>query len=280
VVADDFGDQLDAASGEYLAARLRRRAGQVWLTSRRSEVTQTFQPEELVRLTCRSGQREQYQLAITSDKKARVRRRQLNHLLASAMSASTVVLLEGPHDLEAYKAVAQRLHIEERITPPSAYGMRLVAASAASGEGGKEALPRLAQLATELGFAVRVVLDHDKPGGDVDLIDELSKFAEMIVRLPERAAVERALIDGLAVDDLRSTLQILNDAHELRIDLGTVTDDGLADKCVWALKQKNGLHQFFVEALPSGVFPPLARTVLKELKKEIPAVPLVELEDV
>lgn len=29
VLADDFGDQLDAASGEYLAARLRRRSGQL-----------------------------------------------------------------------------------------------------------------------------------------------------------------------------------------------------------------------------------------------------------
>ena len=35
VLADDFGDDLDAASGEFLAAILRRASGQVWLSTRR-----------------------------------------------------------------------------------------------------------------------------------------------------------------------------------------------------------------------------------------------------
>jgi putative ATP-dependent endonuclease of the OLD family len=48
VLADDFGDQLDAASGEYLAARLRRQAGQLWLTTRHPEIPRAFDATELL----------------------------------------------------------------------------------------------------------------------------------------------------------------------------------------------------------------------------------------
>jgi len=47
VLADDFGDQLDAAAAEYLAARLRRRGGQLWLTTRRAEVITGFDASDL-----------------------------------------------------------------------------------------------------------------------------------------------------------------------------------------------------------------------------------------
>ena len=39
IVADDFGDGLDAAAAEHLAAILRAQASQVWLSTRRPEVT-------------------------------------------------------------------------------------------------------------------------------------------------------------------------------------------------------------------------------------------------
>ena len=46
VLADDFGDDLDAASAEFLAATLRRSSGQAWLSTRRSEVARAFDPTE------------------------------------------------------------------------------------------------------------------------------------------------------------------------------------------------------------------------------------------
>ena len=63
VLADDFGDQLDAASGEYVAARLRHRSGQLWLTTRQPEVLRAFDATELLRLTRRTGTREFFMLA-------------------------------------------------------------------------------------------------------------------------------------------------------------------------------------------------------------------------
>ncbi len=278
VLADDFGDQLDAASGEYLAARLRRRAGQLWLTTRQPEVPRAFDVAELLRLTRSRGIRQAFQLSEDADRKERVRRRHLSTLLSPAMSARTVVLLEGPHDMETYTAVSWRLFQKQRKAPLSAFGMRLVPASASGGEGGKQKLPQIAQLAVDLGLAVRVVLDHDKPGTDTQLIEELRPIAEVVVRLPERAAVERAIVDGLSPDVLRPVLDCLNDDHELSLDVASIEDAKLSERCIWALKQKGGLHRPFIDALPGEVAPPLASEVLKCLKAAAPADPLITLD--
>jgi len=278
VIADDFGDHLDAASGEYLAARVRHRAGQLWLATRQPEVPRAFEATELLRLTRSSGSRRAYQLSETPDRKERVRRRHLFTILGPAMSARTVVLLEGPHDMETYTTVSRRQFREEGKVPLSALGMRLVPASVGGGEGGKSELPKIAKLATELGLAVRIVLDHDKPGTDEDLIDELCEIAEMVVRLPERAAVERAIVDGLSSDELREALNSINDDHDLELDIDSIGDSDLAKKSVWALKQKGGLHRPFIDALPAGTTPPLAAAVLKQIKASSRAIPLITLD--
>lgn len=278
VIVDDFGDHLDAASGEYLASRLRRRAGQLWLTTRQPEVPRAFEATELLRLACSTGGRRAFQLSETPDRKERVRRRHLFTLLGPAMSARCVVLLEGPHDMETYSTLSRRQLRDENKAPLSAFGMRLVPASASGGEGGKQELPRIAKLAAELGLAVRIVLDHDKPGTDEDLIDELRGIAQMVVRLPERAAVERAIVDGLPQEELREALESINDDHDLKLDVDSVDDSELTEKCVWALKQKGGLHRPFIDALPAGSTPPLGAAVLKHIKASAPADPLITLE--
>jgi putative ATP-dependent endonuclease of the OLD family len=112
VLADDFGDQLDASATEYLASRLQQRKGQLWLSTRRSEAVSAFEATDLLRLTRHEGSRQQFQLSPTSDRKERGRRRYMSTLLAPAMSVRTVVLLEGPHDLEAYRALDRRRHRE------------------------------------------------------------------------------------------------------------------------------------------------------------------------
>lgn len=279
VIVDDFGDHLDAASGEYLAARLRRRAGQLWLTTRQPEVPRAFEATELLRLTRSKDGRKVFQLSTNPSRKERLRRRHLFTLLGPAMSARTVVLLEGPHDLETYSAVAQRQFINERKAPLSAYSIRLVPASAGGGEGGKQELPKIATLAAELGLAVRVVLDHDKPGTDKVILDELCQIAEMVIRLPERAAVERAIVDGLSVGSLREALNSINDDHELMIDVDSVEDDQVADRSIWALKQKGGLHRPFIDALPEEASPPLAAAVLNHLRSKARRTsPLIALD--
>lgn len=278
VVTDDFGDHLDAASGEYLAARLRRRAGQLWLTTRQPEVPRAFEATELLRLTRGTNRRQAFRLSESPDRKERVRRRHLFTLLGPAMTARTVALLEGPHDMETYTTVSQRQFRDESKAPVSAFGMRLVPASAGGGEGGKQELPKIARLAAELGLAVRIVLDHDKPGTDQDLIDELCAIAEMVVRLPEGVAAERAILAGLSFEEIRGALASINDDHELELDVESIDDNDLAERCVLALKNKGGLHRPFIDALPTGTTPPLAASVLKYLKARAPADPLIALD--
>ena len=133
VIVDDFADDLDAASAEYLAANLRRHVGQVWLSTRRPEALRAFRPEEVIRLTRSHGQRMQHQLTPTTDRKERGVRRQLQHLLLPAMSARTVAVLEGPHDAEGYGAIADRRLRVSGSAPPAAFGVRLVAPPGSDG---------------------------------------------------------------------------------------------------------------------------------------------------
>ena len=83
VLADDFGDDLDAASGEFLASVLRRTGGQVWLSTRRPEVVRAFDLTEVIRLTRSHGGRRHHQFAATTDKRAPLRasRRRVNRSL-------------------------------------------------------------------------------------------------------------------------------------------------------------------------------------------------------
>ncbi len=280
ILADDFGDQLDAAAVEYLAFRLRNRSGQVWLTTRRAEAVGAFEAAELLRLTRHTGTRLSFQLTEGADRKERLRRRHLSTLLAPAMSAPIVALVEGPHDHETYLAIDRRRATRFGKPPLSGRGIRLIRSSASGGEGGKSELPKLAKLAVALGFEVNVILDHDKPGTDDDLIAELRALCELVVRLPERVAIERAIVNGLSPDVLRQVLEVLNDEHELGLTVEDIDDD-LPAACVKALKQKGGLHRLFVDLLPRRVMPPLAENVLEQLGQAAPfGEPLITLTDV
>lgn len=269
VVVDDFGDDLDVAAAEYLAAKLRRDVGQLWLSTRRSETMRAFRPEQVVRLTRSHGERCQHQLSPTTDRKERGVRRQLQLLLSPVMTARTVVLMEGPHDVEGYGAVADRRLRVSGTAPPAAHGMRMVAP--AGGDGGKERLPRLAQLALDLGFHVRVVVDHDGVGKDAELLAELEALAEVVIRLPVKSAVERALVAGLSEEIIRDTLGWLSTEYGLGIDAATVSVADLHKTAAKALKAKGGLHQPWVDALPVTASPPIARAVLDAITAPPPA---------
>jgi hypothetical protein len=69
VLGDDFGDGLDAASAEHVAAVLRAQAAQVWLTTRRPEVARAFAPSELVRLGRKGGTRTHHVLLQPTDRR-------------------------------------------------------------------------------------------------------------------------------------------------------------------------------------------------------------------
>jgi hypothetical protein len=88
------------------------------------------------------------------------------------------------------------------------------------------------------------------------LLAELDGLAEQVIRLPERTAVERALARRLPADAQRAALSAVNDLYGLGLDVDDITDPDLEESIVKQLKQKNGLHQPFVAALPDGIVPP------------------------
>ncbi|MFC6356617.1 hypothetical protein [Luethyella okanaganae] len=279
VIIDDFGDSLDSASTDFMARLLSRSRNQIWLSSRRAEALGAFEPEHLIRLTRHSGALAVHQLAPTNDRRERVSRRYLPPILSGAMSSRTLILVEGPHDLEGYAALDRKRLADDSKVPLSARGAQIVAASTTGGDGGKSRLPILARLGVSLGFEVRVVVDSDKPGEDEDLINELVDVCDLVIVLPMRTAVERALVRGLPAETLRSVLDQLNEEHDLGLDLESVDDGDLEKVLVKALKQKGGLHRLYVPLLPKGEHPPIALDVLNALKAPLPTTTRIDISE-
>lgn len=276
VIADDFGDTLDASGAEHLALRLRRASRQIWISARRADALRAFKPEEVIRLTRSHGSRTQHRLAPTSDRKVRRARRDLLPHLLAACTSRTVVLVEGPHDVEGLEAVARRLVWLDRDEGDlSSRSMRLLSASGETG--GKDSLANLARLAGELGFHVRAVVDNDSPGTDDDLYDELEGLTEQLIVLPERTAIERALVFGLDAPALRKAVRGLVSGYGLvpsdwglphLCDLDQTDAPALAQAVLRkkVLKRSPGLHAPWVQSLPAGELPPIAVSVLRALR--------------
>lgn len=256
VIADDFGDTLDAPSAEHLAHRLRRAADQVVLTTRRPEVIRAFAPAELVRLTRSRGERESHRLTAT-DKHGRLSRQLVLEGLLSAISCEIVILVEGPLDAEGYGTIAKRLaETDKAPLSLAAHKARLLAPPGS--DGGKTRLAAMAVVARELGFTVRAVVDNDKrDDGNLDRIEEVS---EAVILLPSRYAVEAALVRGLTPQVVRAAVDELVDSGELN-ERPDVPDEQLADVLVESVLKKQRLHGPWAQAIKSR--PPVACRVIE-----------------
>lgn len=244
VLADDFGDQLDAAAAEHLAALLRARSGQLWLSTRRPDIARAFEPGELVRLVRRSGVRTCHQLAKITDRKALTAMRQLHTQLLAAMTAPTVAITEGPHDVAVYSMVDRRY--PPSWLPLSAYGVRLVAAGTGQ-DGGIDQIPRVADLARRLGFRVLAVIDRDKDG--VQATGQLIKIqaaCDIVIRLP-KGAIERAMLAGIGLDKIAAASATLTAYGIPDPVAGRVDESAVTDLC--KVIHKQGLHEQLLDAL-------------------------------
>jgi hypothetical protein len=262
VVADDFGDQLDVGAAEFLAGELRRACAQVWLSTRRPEAARAFPVTEVARVTRHGGQRRLHQVKPPADRNELLALRQLHMQLLPAMSARAVAVLEGPHDLAALTAVCEQFARPAGVPAPAAFGVRLIAAS--FGEGGHGAVPKVCQLARQLGFRVVAALDFDEAGAGADLsFATAQQAADEVVRLPEGFAIEKALTHGIPRDVLLRVLTQLSSTWQLSLQgLEQASDKDLQAAAVRALKQKSGLHAQFVELLPPSSPPVVALELL------------------
>lgn len=260
VLADDFGDHLDGATAEHLAGMLRAVSGQLWMSSRRSEVARAFEPYELVRLTRHGGARAAHTLETTPDRKAVAALRHLNSQLLPALTAPTVAITEGPHDLTVY-SLADRRRAPASL-PLSAYGVRLISADNGSG-GGTGQVGRVARLARQLGFRVVALLDGATKWDD-SVLPAIEAECDVVVRLPSGVAVEAAIVSGVDEGLLRTAAATLTE-WGISDPLEGVEDGSVAKALIKPL-HNHGLHGPFLEALitEAGV-PPLVTAALDAL---------------
>ncbi len=244
VLGDDFAEGLDAATGEHLASALRARAGQVWLATRRPEAARAFAPSELIRLTRRGGKRAHHVLPEPADRKDVALRRLLHSQLLPALTAPTVAITEGPHDLTTYSR-ADRARGAGAL-PLSAFGVRLISADSGSG-GGIGQIPRVAELAHQMGFRVIALIDHDKPKAATTTLPPIEQACDFVVRLPAGMAVEGAILGGVDVAKLRAAAAVLPDYAVTDPTVGV--NDANVTKDLAQLLHDKGLHEQFLDAL-------------------------------
>ncbi len=259
VLGDDFGDGLDAATAEHLAAVLRAGSGQVWLTTRRPEVARAFAPGELVRLSRSSAGRTHHLVPEPTDKKEVALRRLLHAQLLPAVTAPVVVIAEGPHDLTVY-ACADRYRAAKKA-PLSASGVRLISADTGTG-GGAGQVPRVAQLARSLGFRVIALVDGDPAKKIGGALAEIEAACDRVVRLPETMAIEAALLAGMPVPVLRKAAAIL---PAYGIDDPAVGKADLeVQKALIQTLHKKAMHEQLLEVIVEehGSLPPVLDTAL------------------
>ena len=136
--------------------------------------------------------------------------------------------------------------------------------AASFGEGGHGAVPKVCQLARQLGFHVVAALDFDEAGAGADLtFAAAQQVADEVVRLPEGFAIEKALTHGIPRDVLLRVLEELSRTWQLGLrSLEQASDKDLQATAVKALKQKSGLHAQFVELLPPSSPPAVALALL------------------
>jgi putative ATP-dependent endonuclease of OLD family len=267
VVVDDFGESLDAASSNHLASAIRAAVGQVWLSTRRSQVVEAFAPDEIVRLArVADGTRKVFYGRAPATKPERLAARHFSTQLLPAIASRAVVVVEGPHDRAALISLARRRHSEQGVALPSARGVTILDAGAADASGGSSAIPRLTKLARTLGFRTVALLDHDGTGQQIEAeLEAALADADAVVRLPHRCAIEKALLTGLSDEVIRAATEEVAAGFAVTVPAGLdgLTGGQLATAVAKFLKQSGGLHAQFVDALPTGELPPLAVQLLE-----------------
>lgn len=281
VVIDDFGEGIDPDAAQHLAATLRARAAQLWLSSRTGPVGQCFRPRELVRLTVsHEGVRSLHIGQMPKGRSERIAARHLHLQILPAISSRAVVIVEGPHDRAALTAAATKLNLEEGVPLPAARRIGLLDAGAAEGSGGISAVPRLAKLARQLGFHVIALVDWDRdPKAAKERLDRTREAADVVVRWPQGHAIERALVGGLDDNIVRAALRDLSEALSvpLEFDPDAVSADDLVERATKFLKSSGGLQGPFVDALPAKCAPPLLRKCLEEIRGAVTKSGVVQL---
>ena len=262
---DDLGDSLDAATAAHMSFSIRKDGGQVWVTTRIPSVAEVFEPQEVIRLgRDAGGLMSAYQGRRPTSKSESVAAKHWHRNLLPALTFRSVVVVEGPNDFAALHSLALRLAKERDEPLPATQGVSIISAGF-TGSGGYPSVLRLAASAKDIGLRSVAVVDGDPAQDAKDFLEKNKSLADTVIRLPERAAVEAAILRDLADDVIK---QALSDAA---YSAGLATpgsldqlSDGQLNRAAVSFIKGNSLHAQFVEALAPENLPPLAIQVLTE----------------
>lgn len=259
IVGDDLGEGLDGPTTEHLANALRGGAAQVWLTTRRADAAQAFETAEIVRLTRHSGTRKVHQVDPPADRKEAGLHRHIQGQLLPALTATTVAVLEGRHDLSALSAADRRRMPPD--LPLAAHGIRLISADTGSG-GGTSQIPQVAKLARQLGYRVVALVDGDPAKHSAAVLTEIENECDALVRLPDDMAIERAILAGATAAQIRTAAAVFPDYGQPDPTLNKLDED--VPNAVMKLLHSKGLHEQFLSALleETGTLPPVVVNAL------------------
>ena len=269
IAIDDLGDGLDAASAAHLATRIRRSAGQAWVTTRVPAVAEIFEPQEVVRLgRDASGARFACQGKQPANKMESVTAKHWHRNLIPALSYRSVVVVEGPDDFAALHNLALRMFNEKGLPLPAARGVAIINAGA-GGDGGYPSVLKLAGAAKQIGLRAVGAVDGDTSANIRGHLDKYGELPDAIVRLPDDIAIEAAIVCCIPDEVLKQTIREIAAATELAEShnftrLLQLNDTRLTKSAISFIK-KNSLHGLFIDALPSENLPTLAVQYLEKL---------------
>lgn len=244
VIGDDIGEGLDGLTTEHLTGALRAASAQVWLTTRRSDAARAFESSEIIRLTRHTGTRVGHQVHPPADRKEASVHRHIQTQLLPALTATTVVVCEGRHDLSAFNAADRRT--PATVLPLAAHGIRLISADAGSG-GGTSQIPLVASLAKQLGYRVVALIDGDPAKYAAGSVTDIELACDAVVRLPNSMAVERAILAGATPAQIRAAARVFPSFGQPDPTGGTI-DAEVSDAVMKSLHRK-GLHEQLLAAL-------------------------------
>ena len=266
IAIDDLGDGLDAASSAHLATMIRRYAGQAWVTTRVPAVAEVFEPKEVVRLG-----RDEHDARFACQGKQPANTgesaisKHWHRNLIPALSYRSVVVVEGPNDFAALHNLALRMFNEQGVPLPATRGVAIIN-SGVGGSGGYPNVLKLAGAAKQIGLRAVGAIDGDTDDAAQDYLQRYGTLPDAVVRLPDRIAIEAAIVNGIPDDVLRQAIRDIAAAVGLTEpwDLAQPADTRLAKKAMRFIKH-NSLHGLFIDALPLENLPALAVQYLKKL---------------
>jgi hypothetical protein len=185
--------------------------------------------------------------------------------LLPALPYRSVAVLEGPNDFTVVQTLSLRLLAEAGKALLAARGMAVVHAGTAGG-GGYSDVVKLAAAAREMGIRAVGVVDGDKNQEAIDVVNAWLDRVDVVVRLPDGIAIERALVSGVSEQALRQALnELVQMSGRPKPQGADAAPPAVLEKLMVSYIKANSLHGQFIDVLDAQSLPSLTRKLLDTL---------------